>query len=55
MLMMLQMPIVMVQRMPWIRERKLLNNIMFWISMIIGLSLVSVVLDYLVKLSADIR
>jgi sterol O-acyltransferase len=40
-LMMLQMPFVMIQRMPWIREQKLLNNIMFWICMIIGLSLVS--------------
>jgi len=40
-LMMLQMPIVMVQRMPGIKERKLLNNVMFWICMIIGLSLVS--------------
>lgn len=40
-LMMLQMPFVMIQRMPWVRERKLLNNVMFWICMIIGLSLVS--------------
>ena len=40
-LMMLQMPFVMIQRMPWIRERKLLNNVMFWICMIMGLSLVS--------------
>lgn len=40
-LMMLQMPFVMIQRMPWIRDRKLLNNVMFWICMIMGLSLVS--------------
>ncbi|KAK3713047.1 Sterol O-acyltransferase 2 (Sterol-ester synthase 2) [Vermiconidia calcicola] len=38
-LMMLQMPFVMIQRLPWIRERTLLNNVMFWICMIIGLSL----------------
>ena len=40
-LMMMQMPIVMVQRLPWIRDRTLANNVMFWFSMIIGLSLVS--------------
>lgn len=39
-LLMLQMPLVMIQRMPFIRERKLMNNIMFWICMIMGLSLV---------------
>lgn len=39
--MMLQMPIVMVQRSPWVRERKLLNNVLFWCSMILGLSMVS--------------
>jgi sterol O-acyltransferase len=41
-LMMLQMPFVMIQRMPWVRDQKLLNNAMFWICMIIGLSLVSI-------------
>lgn len=40
-LMMLQMPFVMIQRMPWVRDQQLLNNIIFWISMIFGLSLVS--------------
>ena len=40
-LMMFQMPFVMVQRMPWVRDRQLLNNIIFWICMIFGLSLVS--------------
>lgn len=40
-LMMMQMPFVMIQRMPGIRERQLLNNVMFWICMIMGLSLVS--------------
>ncbi len=35
------MPFVMIQRLPWVKERTLLNNVMFWICMIIGLSLVS--------------
>ena len=38
-LMMLQMPFVMIQRLPWLRQRTLLNNVMFWICMIMGLSL----------------
>jgi sterol O-acyltransferase len=38
---MLQLPIVMLQRTRWVRGRKTLNNVMFWISMILGLSLVS--------------
>jgi hypothetical protein len=42
MMMMMQMPIVMVQRMPWVRRRTLLNNVLFWCSMILGLSLVSI-------------
>jgi sterol O-acyltransferase len=37
--MMLQMPIVMVQRSPWVRGRTLLNNVLFWCSMILGLSM----------------
>ncbi|KAI9664036.1 MAG: hypothetical protein M1821_007527 [Bathelium mastoideum] len=37
--MMLQMPIVMVQRSKWVRGRTLLNNILFWVSMILGLSM----------------
>lgn len=40
-LLMLQMPFVMIQRLPGIRERTLLNNVMFWICMIMGLALVS--------------
>ena len=40
-MMMLQMPLVVIQRMPWIRDQQLLNNVLFWISMILGLSLVS--------------
>jgi sterol O-acyltransferase len=40
-MMMMQMPIVMVQRLPWVRKRTLLNNVLFWCSMILGLSLVS--------------
>lgn len=35
-----QLPIVVLQRTPWIRGRKTLNNVMFWASMIMGLSLV---------------
>lgn len=39
--MMLQMPIVVVQRSKWVRGRTLLNNVLFWCSMILGLSMVS--------------
>jgi sterol O-acyltransferase len=39
--MMLQMPIVMVQRSRLLRKRRLLNNVLFWCSMILGLSMVS--------------
>lgn len=38
---MLQLPIVMLQRTRWVRGRKTANNVMFWCSMILGLSLVS--------------
>ncbi|KAF2502575.1 hypothetical protein BU16DRAFT_449555 [Lophium mytilinum] len=38
--MMLQMPIVMVQRSRFVRGRTLLNNVLFWCSMILGLSMV---------------
>jgi sterol O-acyltransferase len=38
--MMLQMPIVMLQRSKWVRGRTLLNNVLFWCSMILGLSMV---------------
>lgn len=37
---MLQLPIVMLQRTRWVRGKKTLNNVMFWISMILGLSLI---------------
>ncbi|KAF2652968.1 hypothetical protein K491DRAFT_603820 [Lophiostoma macrostomum CBS 122681] len=37
--MMLQMPIVMVQRSRWVKGRTLLNNVLFWCSMILGLSM----------------
>ncbi|KAL6157715.1 Sterol O-acyltransferase 2 (Sterol-ester synthase 2) [Exserohilum turcicum] len=37
--MMLQMPIVMLQRSKWVRGRTLLNNVLFWCSMILGLSM----------------
>jgi sterol O-acyltransferase len=39
--MMLQLPIVMVQRSKWARGKKTFNNVCFWCSMIVGLSLVS--------------
>lgn len=38
---MLQLPIVMVQRMKWVRGKETLHNVFFWASMIMGLSLVS--------------
>lgn len=38
---MLQLPIVMLQRTKWVRGKKTLNNVCFWCSMILGLSLVS--------------
>ncbi|GAB1314840.1 Sterol O-acyltransferase 2 (Sterol-ester synthase 2) [Madurella fahalii] len=37
---MLQLPIVMLQRTRWVRGRKTLNNVCFWCSMILGLSLI---------------
>lgn len=38
---MMQLPIVALQRTRWVRGRETLNNVMFWASMILGLSLVS--------------
>ncbi|KAI1767935.1 MBOAT-domain-containing protein [Hypoxylon sp. FL1150] len=38
---MLQLPIVMLQRTRWVRSHKTANNVLFWASMIMGLSLVS--------------
>jgi len=38
-MMMMQMPIVLVQRSRWMKGRTLLNNVLFWISMILGLSM----------------
>lgn len=38
-MMMLQGPIVLVQRTRFVRRKTLLNNVMFWISMIMGLAL----------------
>jgi sterol O-acyltransferase len=35
-----QLPIVMLQRTKWVRGKKVLNNICFWCSMILGLSMV---------------
>ena len=37
---MLQLPIVVLQRTKWVRGKKTLNNVCFWCSMILGLSLV---------------
>lgn len=37
-----QLPIVMLQRTKWVRGKKTLNNVCFWCSMIMGLSLVSI-------------
>jgi hypothetical protein len=51
--MMLQMPIVMVQRSKWIRGRTLLNNVLFWCSMILGLSMVSRAFSPFPNTSAD--
>lgn len=39
---MLQLPIVMLQRTKWVRGKETLNNVCFWCSMILGLSVVSV-------------
>lgn len=39
--MMLQMPIVLVQRSKWVKGRTILNNVLFWCSMILGLAMVS--------------
>lgn len=38
--MMLQMPIVLVQRSRWVKGRYVLNNVLFWCSMILGLAMV---------------
>ncbi|KAI0525625.1 MBOAT family protein [Xylaria bambusicola] len=37
---MLQLPIVMLQHTRWVRAHKTANNVLFWISMILGLSLI---------------
>ncbi|KAG7143850.1 putative sterol O-acyltransferase 2 like protein [Verticillium longisporum] len=36
---MLQLPIVMLQRTKLVRGKKTLNNVMFWVSMVMGLSM----------------
>ena len=41
---MMQLPIVMLQRTRWVRERETLNNVCFWCSMIMGLSIVRIFL-----------
>ena len=38
---MMQLPIVVLQRTRWVRAHKTANNVLFWASMILGLSLVS--------------
>jgi len=35
-----QLPIVAIQKTKWVRGKKLLNNICFWCSMILGLSMI---------------
>jgi sterol O-acyltransferase len=35
-----QLPIVMIQRTKWVRGKRVLNNVCFWCSMILGLSLI---------------
>ena len=42
---MMQLPIVMLQRTKWVRDRQTLNNVCFWCSMIMGLSLVRPILS----------
>lgn len=37
---MMQLPIVMLQRTRWVRAHKTANNVLFWVSMIMGLSLI---------------
>jgi sterol O-acyltransferase len=37
-----QLPIVMLQRTKWVKGKKTLNNVCFWCSMILGLSMVNV-------------
>lgn len=40
--MLAQLPIVLMQRSPWMKHRRLLNNILFWSSMISGLAIVCI-------------
>lgn len=36
-----QLPIIAIQKTKWVRGKRLLNNVCFWCSMILGLSMVS--------------
>lgn len=36
-----QLPIILIQRTRWVKGKKVMNNVMFWCSMILGLSMVS--------------
>jgi len=38
---MMQLPIIAVQRTEFLKKRKTFNNIMFWVSMICGLAMIS--------------
>lgn len=40
---MMQLPLVMLQRTKWVRNRRTLNNVFFWCSIILGLALVRAV------------
>ncbi|KAK3297210.1 MBOAT, membrane-bound O-acyltransferase family-domain-containing protein [Chaetomium fimeti] len=52
---MLQLPIVMLQRTKWVRGRKTFNNVCFWCSMILGLSLVSLLLAFTCPCSRRVK
>jgi len=50
-----QLPIVMIQRTKWVKGKRVLNNVCFWCSMILGLSMVRyTVLRILVETTNDI-
>jgi sterol O-acyltransferase len=50
-----QLPIVMLQRMKWVRGKRVLNNVCFWCSMILGLSMVSSHFLNILELANDCR
>lgn len=50
-----QLPIVMLQRMKWVRGKRVLNNVCFWCSMILGLSMVCPLCFTSMKFANDSR